>query len=65
MNTMVSLDEPIQSKNKGIKQTKKPKSDQDDAYPPEDALTYGINRLNLRDPENDSESSSKSESDSE
>ena len=62
---MVSHDKPTPRKKKGKNQKKKLKSDQSLADPSEDGCTYGIDRLNLGKPANDSESDPKSENKSE
>ena len=46
-NVMTSHDEPIPKKKKVKRQSKKTKSDQDDADPLEDGRNYGLDRLNL------------------
>ena len=48
-------DEPIPIKKKGKRQNKKPKSDQADADPSEDGHNYGIDRLNLGEPAQESD----------
>ena len=45
----------------GEKQTKKPKSDISEVDPSEDGGTYGIDRLNLGEPANDSKSDPETE----
>ena len=49
---------PSQGKRRGGNQ-EKPKSDQDNAAPSEDGLTYGIDRMSLVETTNDPESDSK------
>ena len=51
---MVTHDAPIPRKKNGEKQAKNPKRDQDTAVSSEDEQTYGIDRLNLDEPANDS-----------
>ena len=56
---MTSHDEPIPKKKKVKRQSKKTKSDQDDADPLEDGRNYGLDRLNLWETEQESESNSE------
>ena len=55
VNIMKSHDEPIPRKKRGKKQNKKPKSDQANANPSEDGRNYGLGRLNMEEPAQDSE----------
>ena len=59
VNTMKSHNEPIPKQKKGEKQKKKPKSDQANADTSEDGHMYGIDRLNMGKPENESENESE------
>ena len=56
---MAYHDEPIPNKNKVKKQPKKCKSEQDKEYPLEDGRTYDIDRLNIGESANESESESE------
>ena len=57
---MVSHDEPTLRKKKGKNHTKNPKSENDSAVPAEGERNYGIDRLNIGEPANDSEDDSES-----
>ena len=59
VNTMASQDEPIPRKKKGKKKPKKYKNEQAKADSSEDGHTYGIDRLNIGEAANDSESESE------
>ena len=56
---MKSHDETIPKIRKGKNQKKNTKSDQDNAYPSESEIYYGIDRLNLGEYAHDSENNSK------
>ena len=51
VNSTTARDAPIPRKKKGNIQSKKPKSDKDTAFTKEKELNYGIDRLNLGEPE--------------
>ena len=48
---MTDRDSPIPRKTKGGNKAKKPKSEKDAAVPEESERIYGIDRLNIDDPE--------------
>ena len=56
---MKSHDKPISRKKKGKRQNKKSNSDQADADPSEDGRNYVLDRLNLGETAQESESDSK------
>ena len=56
---MKSYDEPIPIKKKGKRQNKKSKRDQADSDPSDDGRNYGLDRINLGEPAQDSENDSK------
>ena len=58
-NVMKYHDEPIPRKKKGKREKKKPKSDQVNADPSEVGRNYGLDRLNLREIAQESESDSE------
>ena len=60
VKVMVSHDEPTLRKKKGKNHTKNPKSENDSAVPAEGERNYGIDRLNIGEPANDSEDDSES-----
>ena len=54
VDKMIAHDAPIPSKRKGEENAKKTESKKYNAVSSEDGRTYGIDRLNLREPENES-----------